>query len=87
MGTETFYTTWHLTPNGWIPEQSTSPPPDRVETWQEKVTEHDVYGNPCREWKLLWASTNHSDEHRKQLRAKCRSLPPRDGRLFWDFPS
>jgi len=87
MGTETSFATWHLTPNGWILEDSTSPPADRVETWQEKVTSHDVYDNPCREWTLLWPSSAHSEEERKQLRVKFRSLPPSGRRVFWDFPS
>ena len=99
MGTDTTYAEWHLTPRGWVegdwsvscpPPQSTTPPMDRIETWQVKETSHDVYPTrPQREWKLVWASPENTEADRKKLRAKTRtpaneSTNPR--RAFWDFP-
>jgi hypothetical protein len=97
MGYDTTYTEYHLTPRGWIqgawdanklPIEST-PPEDRIETWLQEETTHDTYpGKPTRDWKLLWIQPNHSEEERKNLRAKFRKSSVLDSRrLCLDFPS
>ena len=83
MGYDSTYTEYHLTPRGWVEgswaankqPQSTSPPPeDRIETWIEKETTHDTYiSKPTREWKLIWASPDYSEEERKKMRANIRN--------------
>lgn len=100
MGTDTTYTEWHLTLRGWIqgnwgvhypPETSHTPPEDRIETWLEKETTHDVYSSkPLREWKRIWESPDHTEYERKDLRAKIRTPPVEEcansRRVFWEFP-
>jgi len=100
MGHDVTNTQYHLTPRGWMalgfevsnpPPDDPSPPEDRVETWIEKETTHDVYvSNPTRQWTFRWASPEWSEADRNELRANSRNkIVPKQHdptRFSWNFP-
>ncbi|GJL59721.1 MAG: hypothetical protein NPIRA03_25780 [Nitrospirales bacterium] len=96
MGTDTVTSRYHLTPEGWInggwaanrPLENLSPPPkDCIETWEEKEQTHDDYpGKPIRDWKLVWASSDFSEDQRKQYRIRAKERATPTEKLSWKFP-
>ncbi|MCA9422698.1 MAG: hypothetical protein KC592_16890 [Nitrospira sp.] len=96
MGTDTVNSRFHLTPEGWIEggwaanQQITNPAPppnDCIETWEEKEQSHDYYSSGLsRDWKLIWASQDYSEEERKKFRAKAKENASPLNQLSWKFP-
>ncbi len=96
MGSDTVNSRYHLTPEGWIDggwaangplENLPSPPPNRIETWDEKEQTHDDYPRkPLRDWNLVWASPDYSEEERKQFRIQAKERSTQQEQLSWKFP-
>jgi hypothetical protein len=80
MAVDRIETLWHLTPRGWVEGSTDSmwtthnrtiePPPDRVETWNEKLFQASPYSPEQNSWGRVWSSPDVSEEDRKALHVK-----------------
>jgi hypothetical protein len=96
MGTDTVYFRYYLTPEGWVeggwaanrPLENLPPPPDDcIEAWEEKEQSHDYYSSGLsRDWKLIWASQDYSEDDRKKFRPKAKEKASPLNRPSWKFP-
>jgi hypothetical protein len=69
----------HLTPDGWIigsfsvlsgKKNEVEPPEDRVETWEENMTQQTGFSKEYITWKRIWKSPFYSEKQLQELHKK-----------------
>jgi len=66
MAYDNDYTTYHLTPRGWV--VSDDPPPDRVETQQLHIYQASGWSKEHRNWSKIWESPDVPEAERQRLK-------------------
>jgi len=79
MAVDKYSTDWHLTPNGWIEgeyryfntvREVIPPPPDRVLTMREEVTESFALAGESKESYEVWRAKHITDAELAELQKK-----------------
>ena len=69
----------HLTPDGWIrgsfsglggDKTEVEPPKERVETWEENMTQQTGFSKEIITWKRIWKSPVYSEKQIQKLHMK-----------------
>ncbi len=70
MSYDRYQIKYHLTANGWSPNEDACLTEARIETWEKEVYQGFGFGPESEHWRMLWSNPDFTEPERSALREK-----------------